>query len=128
MTLFKPPKALGTCADKLYEIRQQRLAAQKVVEKLTEQETALKEHIIQTLPKSESSGITGKVARVTIVKKIIPQVADWDKLYKHISRTKSFELLQRRVSDTAVKERWENGKQVPGVDHFTIVTVGINKI
>ena len=124
---FKFPKALGACADKLYEIRQKRLAMQKEVDEVEAEEKALKEHIIQTLPKSDS-GAAGQVARVSIVTKDVPQVKDWDAFYKYVSRTKSFDLLQRRLSDAAVKERWDNKKDIPGVEAFTVVSVSLNKV
>ena len=125
---FKFPKAMGACADKLYEIRQKRLAMQKEVDEVEAEEKALKEYIINTLPKSEASGVAGKVARVTVVTKDVPQVKDWDAFYKYVSRTKSFDLLQRRLSDAAVKERWENKKDIPGVEAFTVVSVSLNKV
>lgn len=125
---YKFPKALGACADKLYQLREARLAKQKEALDLETEEKALKEHLINTLPKSQSSGIAGKVARVTVIKKPVPQVKDWDKFYKHIKKTGDFELLQRRLTDTAIKERWENGKTIPGVESFNVVTVSINKV
>ena len=125
---MKFPKTLGACADALYEVRQARLDLQKKVDALSEQETALREHIIQTLPKSQASGVAGKLARVTVVTKDVPQVKDWDKLYAHVKKTGQFELLQRRLSDSAFKERQEAGKTVPGVELFRAVTVSINKV
>ena len=102
MSEFKIPKTLGACADALYKVRQERLNLQKMVDALSEQETALKDHIINTLPKSEASGVAGKTARVSVVTKEVPQVEDWDALYKHVVKTKHFELLQRRVSDAVI--------------------------
>lgn len=125
---FKFPKSLAQCADRLYEVREKRLAEQKKVDEIEAEEKALKEHLINNLPKSEASGVAGKLARVTIVTKVIPQVEDWDKFYAHIKKTNSFDLMQRRVSDTAVKERWDNGKQVPGVKTFNALSVSINKV
>lgn len=127
-TTFKPPKSLGACADRLYELRQQRLAVQKEVDKLAAEEAALREHIINTLPKSEASGIAGKLARVTVVTKQVPQVKDWDAFYKFVKKTGSFDLLQRRLTDQAIKERWEAGKEVPGVEHFNAVSISLNKV
>ncbi len=126
--VFKFPKKMGACADKLYVIQGKRLALKKQVEELQKEETALKNHIIDNLPKSEASGIAGVLARVTIVKKPVPQVEDWDKFYKYIKRTGSFDLMQRRTSNGAIKERWDNGKEVPGVGHHTVVTVSMNKV
>lgn len=125
---YKFPKALGACADRLYQLRAQRLSVQKQVDELWAEEKALKSHIIDTLPKSEASGVAGKLARVTVVTKDIPQVKDWDTFYKYVKKTGQFDLLQRRLTDTAVKERWEAGKEIPGVEHFKAVTVSLNKV
>ena len=125
---MKFPKQLGACADKLYQLRQKRLDAQKAVDAIQAEESAIKQHIIDNLPKSEASGISGKLARVTIVKKEVPQVKDWEAFYKYIKKTNQFDLMQRRLTDTAIKERWEAGKEVPGVERFISVTVSMNKV
>lgn len=118
---------MGACADLLYTAREERLKAQKVVDELAKREAAIREHIINNLPKSDT-GASGKLARVSVVTKQVPQVKDWDEFYKHVKKTGQFDLMQRRVSDTAVKERWENGKVVPGVEAFGVVSVSINKL
>lgn len=125
---YKFPKAMGACADRLYELRNKRLAMQKEVDAVASEESALKEHIINTLPKSEASGVAGKLARVTVVTKQVPQVEDYDKFYAFVKKTGSFDLLQKRLSDAAIKERWEAGKEVPGVKAFNAVSVSINKV
>jgi len=125
---FKFPKAIGACADKLYQLRERRLMMQKEVDLVEEEEKALKEYLISTLPKSEANGVAGKVARVTVVTKPVPQVKDWDLFYKYVKKSGEFELMQRRLSDTAIRERWEAGKQVPGVESFNVVSISINKV
>lgn len=125
---YRFSKKMGTCADRLYALKAKRLAAQKVADEIKEEETALKEHIINTLPKSEASGIAGKMARVTVVNKTVPRVEDWDKFYRHVKRTGNFEMLQRRVGEKAIQERWDNGKEVPGVSHFTFPIISMNKV
>jgi hypothetical protein len=125
---YKFPKAMGACADRLFELREKRLEEQKKVDAIEAEEKAIKEHIIQNLPKSEASGVAGKVARVTVITKQVPQVKDWDMFYKHVKKTGEFELLQRRLTDTAIRERWDAGKQVPGVESFNAVTLSINKV
>jgi len=125
---YKFPKALGACADKLFELRNKRLAEQKKVDEIAAEESALKNHIIENLPKSEASGVAGKLARVTVVTKQVPQVEDWDAFYKYVKKTGSFDLMQKRLTDAAIKERWEAGKEVPGVKHFNAVSVSINKV
>ena len=122
------PKTLGACADRIYLLRQKRLDTQKLVDQIQAEESALREHIIQTLPKSEATGAAGKVARVTVVTKQVPQVKDWELFWSKFSKTRDRDLLQRRLSDKAIMERWEAGKKVPGVEAFTTVSLSINKV
>lgn len=126
--VFKFPKAIGACADKIYELKEKKREAQKVVDAIAAEESALREHIINTLPKSESQGVAGKKARVTVVTKVVPQVKDWEEFYKYVKRTGSFDLMQRRLSDKAVMDRLENGKKLPGVEIFNATTLSINKV
>lgn len=121
------PALPAVAGDLLYNTKAERLKVQKIVDALEKQEKDLKEFLINNLPKGSASGITGKVAHVEISTKPIPTVEDWDKFYTYIARTKSWELMQRRVSDSAVKERWDAGKQVPGVGKFTAVVVSCTK-
>ena len=124
---MKMPKTLGACADALYKVRQARLDKQKEVDELKEQETALKEHIIQNLPKSDASGIAGKLARVAVVNKDDYRVTDWALLYKYIKKHDAFALLQRRLSNEAVTEVLSE-EELPGVEMIQIPTVSLNKL
>lgn len=125
---FKPPKTIGACADLLYQLREERKVAQKVVDEIESKEKALKEHIINTLPKSETTGVAGKMARVTVVTKEVPQIKDYDKFFAYVKKTGDFDLLQRRLSVEAVNARIDAKKKVPGIEMFSAVTVSLNKV
>ena len=119
----KLPKTLAACADEYYTVMQERLKLQRQADELKKRETQLAEHLIQNLPKSDATGVAGKVARVTVTTKVRPEVQDWDALYAYIhTRAKKdpgvWSLLQRRVGDAAVQEIWDAGKDVPGVKPF----------
>ena len=122
------PKTLAACADALFKTRAERLAQQKIVDALKEQESALQNHLIDSLSKGDASGIAGKLCSVQVVVKTIPQVENWPAFYAFIAKTKAFDLLQRRVSDSAVRERWEGGKDVPGVVAFNNPTLSIHQL
>lgn len=126
--VFKIPTSLAACADLLYTTRQKRLELSKSVDEMKSQETQLCDYLIANLPKSDATGVAGKVARATVVTKQEPVVEDWDPFYKYVARTKSWDLLQRRISTTAIKARWEDKKKVPGVGTFTVVSVSLNKV
>jgi hypothetical protein len=130
-TTIKPPKfpkTLGACADRVYELRAKRLAMQKEVDAIEAEEKALKVHIIDTLPKSETTGVAGKLARVTVITKQVPQVKDWEAFWKSFNKKTDTDLLQHSLSKPAVEARWEAGKKVAGVEAFTVVTLSINKV
>lgn len=125
---FTMPKTLGACADLVFTLRQERLAAQKVVDEIGEREQAVKKHLIDNLPKSQAGGIAGRLARVSITTKTIAQVKDWDAFYKYVLKTKDMSLLQRRLGTAAVQERWDAKKPVPGVEPFNVVDLSIVKV
>lgn len=126
---YKFPKAMGACADMLYKLRQERLAKQKGVEAIEAEEKALKLYIINNLPKSEASGVAGKMARVTVVTKEVPQVSDREAFRKYVNRTKRFDLANKlSPSAPAVRAMWEDGKAIPGIDKFNAVTISMNKV
>src|SRR5579859_5850119 len=114
-------------ADLLYKTRNERLRVQKKVDKLKGLENVLTDYFVNNLSK-DSTGVAGRRARVQVSVSAKPIVKDWKRFYQHITRTGSFELLQRRVNERAVGERWEAKKQVPGVERFNVKKVSCTKI
>lgn len=125
---YKFPKTIAATVDKYYTVRQERLKADKIAGELKKEEELLKEQLINTIPKSEATGVAGKLARATVVTKIKPQVEDWDKVYSYVKKKNRFDLLQKRLSDAAIEELWEAGVTVPGVKTFNHVTISLNKV
>lgn len=125
---FKKAKTAGQRADLLYKVDADRLARGKEVEGIRKFVSKLEKWFIQTLPQGDSTGIAGKTARVQIVPKERPSVMDWDKFYEHIRKNKAFELLNRAVNVKSVKERWDQGKQVPGVEKYSYKDVSVTKV
>jgi len=121
---MKFPKSMSACADLLYDLRQERLAADKVAAKLKGDEQALIDHIIDNLPK-DSGGAVGKHHKVEVYTDQKLVVKDWDELYKYIKRTGKFELLQRRLGEGAAQELVDDRKKVPGVEPFTVVKISL---
>lgn len=122
------PKALPACADLLYRTRKIRLEAQREIDLYEKLEGALRERLIAELPKSKSSGISGLLANAAIETRRIPQVQNWDKFYAFVKRTGSFVLLQKRLSEEAVKEMMEDKKVIPGIVMFNVKKVSCTAI
>jgi len=128
---LKIPKSLALAVDLYYSKKEERLALQRTVDAIQAEENLLKNHLIDSIPKSDATGIAGKLARVSVTTKQVPQVQDWDEFYAYVAKNVkkgSFALLNRAVNAKAVGEIWENGKEVPGVGAHTVVSLSVNKL
>jgi len=125
---YKFPKQIGLCADLLYTLKAKRLVENKTVLEIKAEETALKTYIIDTLPKSEATGATGKLARVTIVQKSRPEVKDFEAFVKYCIKNKRLDLLTKSCSPEGIYELWEAGKVVPGIEEFKYKSISLNKV
>jgi len=125
---FKFPKQIGLCADLLYTLKTKRLIENKAVLEIKAEETALKTHIIDTLPLSEATGATGKLARVTIVQKSRPEITDFEAFVKYCVKAKRLDLLGKTCAPEGIYELWEAGKVVPGIGEFKYKSISLNKV
>lgn len=83
------------------------------------------------LKKMDAEGLSRTAndkASVSINEDTVPEVTDWDDLYKHVTETQDFSLLQRRVSSTAYKELLKLGDAVPGLQPRTVRRVNFRKL
>jgi hypothetical protein len=127
------PKTLAACADEMYRVRHERYALQKQVDELKARETALGEELINKLPKSQASGIAGKIANAKIESKTVYLAKDWDAIRAHILKNHKkqpgvWSLLQLRLGEAACKEMFEAGVKVPGVEREDIPRVSLTKV
>jgi len=122
------PPSVGLCADEYHRVRELRLAMQKEVEAVKAREDEIETHIINNLSAGSDTGAAGLLYRAQIKPKTVPKLSDWAEFTFYIWQTKRFDLIQKRVSDTAVKEMWEAGETIPGVDKLNMKAVSITKI
>ena len=124
---FKVPKRFGECADLLYVLREQRSKVQKAADAIEEQEKQIKEYLIQNLSKEDQTGAVGHKATATITSKVVPQAKDWDAVYKWILKSKDFSILGRSLKMESIRERWDDGRKIPGIEPFTTLSVSVTK-
>lgn len=113
-------KTLAAMVDEYADTRQERLALEGQAEKVKEREQELKAKLIEALVATGAGGLGGQRYRVTHKVKVVPQAQDWRQIYDYIKENDAFELLQRRISSTAVAERWEAGDEIPGVTRVMV--------
>lgn len=123
-------KKIGTKIDQLQKIKLKmdevdveikKLEVKK--EKIKVKYTAKEDEIWNSFTKEELDGAFGKIASVEIKKEIFPSVKDWTKFYAYIAKNKAWDMLQKRTSSTAYRDRLRDGKKIPGVEKFTKVTL-----
>lgn len=124
---YKFPKKLGDCIDRLIELQDRIKDTETTALAIRREYDALENYLLDTLPKTQLEGAAGKSGTIKIKRSVVPNVVDWDKVYAYIKKNDAWELLHRRISVTACKERWDNKKDVPGVETFTKVGLSVTK-
>ena len=120
---------LGELADIYHTVRADRLAADKVAGTLKAHESTAEALLIEQMRSQEISACGGQRLRVALAAPdYVPAVKDWDKFYAYILKSKDFSLLERRPGKAACRDRWEDGKEVPGVERFPVYKLSRNEV
>jgi hypothetical protein len=122
------PPTMGRVADLYNDVRQHRLAMEKEVEPVRARETELREYLIANLSKSADTGAAGLRYRAQIVSKDVPRAMDWPAVHAFIQKSGRFDLLQKRLGETAVKDMVADGQTIPGIEMVKVPDVSITKI
>lgn len=111
----------------LFEMREQRLALQRQVDKMEQDEKDLMYTLTNEMVSSNSltTSADGFVAKRKTVNS--PIVQDWTLTLEYVRATGQVDLLQKRLTESAVKARWDAGVDIPGVDKLVKHTVTITK-
>lgn len=128
---MKIPKTIGACADRLYKLREERFELSRKIKEIEAEESEIKNYVINNLNKHDANGVSGKLANVKVKTEEMPIVEDWEAFYKYVTRTKSFDMLQKRINTKAIRERIEDKKDFAkkaGIGSFTTVSVSITKL
>ncbi len=121
-------KLVAGLVDKLYAIREERYELNRQAKKIEDQEKEIRGALIQALPKFGATGVAGKTARAQLEGKAIVVVSNVKALRKYIAKNDAWDILQQRVNATAVQERWDAKKVVPGVKPETVTVVSLHKL
>jgi hypothetical protein len=71
-------------------------------------------HIITAMNEFGVTELNG----VSVKTSIVPVITDWSKLETYIREYNAVDLLQKRLTPTAVRLRWEDGIAIPGVERY----------
>jgi hypothetical protein len=122
------PKTLGGLANKARAVQQERLALQKKVDELKKFELDLCEKILTMSTKARVSVARGTTGQVSFRPDPFPVLDDPQAFYAHLQQTGEFELLERRLKKDSFRERWEDGKDVPGTRRETKIRFTVSGV
>lgn len=121
-------ETVQNCIMRWRGLREQRLAADKEAAKLKEQETQVKSYILECFKQQKLEGMMIGSRITGLSSNMVPSVEDKEALLKYIKETGHLDLLQFRLANGAVKERWENEVDVPGVSEVEIYDLFDRKV
>lgn len=118
------PKRLPKLIEAGIKLRDARKALEAEAAKLQADQRALEDYLINTFQKDDLREVKTASGTGKLVPKSIPQKDDatggWDAIWKYIIKNKAYDLLQKRLHESAVKARWEAKEKIPGVKEFVI--------
>lgn len=109
------------------EVRAKRLELGRLTQSMQDFETGFKSWIIEVMRQQEQEGVVRDGRITSLSKKLMATVEDKEALLNHIKQTGELDLLQFRLSTSAVDERKENGVDVPGTTYIDVYDLGDKK-
>lgn len=141
MPKFKAiPKTLGGLSDHLYqyreELRELKRKHDAEQKKYAEHIAKIEEEIWQQFAQDKIEGAKGKASQIFIQRTEVPTIEaeNWPDVWNWIMQPRNAEtrkqrlsIFQRRLNAKFVRELWEDGQKVDGVDKFIKKTIGCRK-
>ena len=119
---------LAAIVDEFHRVRETRLAADRTAKALKSSESRLKATIIAELREQGVPVVGGETLTVTLVKEGKPTCQDWPALYAYIHDNDAYDLLEKRLLKSAVKARWEDSENVPGVIEVDVYDLSLSTV
>ena len=121
------PDELAVMVDYFKVVEKSRLDADKRAAEIKSLETQIKQVLVITMNRMHltAAGGANYICEHRTVEE--PTVSNWDDFYKYVLKTKDFSLLERRPGKAAIKERWNDGKAVPGITRFPVDKLSFTK-
>lgn len=119
---------LGATIDRMWELREKKRSLDAQVKTVEADMELLETSMFRLLDAQDTRKAEGKHASVSVNESVVGNVEDWDALWPYITKNKFFHLVQKRLSDPALRELWGKGKVIPGVQPFTKRTLSLKSL
>ena len=101
-------------------IEAERLEHDRASRKLKTQEDNLRASLIKAMHDRGLNTLETEAVYIGLTQNIRPVIMNWEELEQYIRANNAVDLLQKRLTESAVKLRWDDEIQVPGVGIQTV--------
>ena len=109
---------IGSRIDALNQLREDKRALEEKIKVIEGSYHELEEALMEDLKTQGMDKATGKKASVSVSSTVVGNLVDDKAFFAYVKRTGYFHLLQRRLSDPAIRELLESKGSIPGVEPF----------
>lgn len=109
------------------QIEEERLEHDRASRKLKTVEDNLRASLIKAMHDDNLTTLETDVIYIGVTQSVRPTIMSWEELEKFIREHNAVDLLQKRLTESAVKLRWDDGIQVPGVGIQTVDKVTVKQ-
>ena len=115
-TLNPPP--VGEAINQLSTLRDAKRKLEAQIKLIEDEYHGLEIVVMEALDAAGLAKASGAKATASITMGTVGNVLDWDSFEAYVKKTGHFHLFQRRLSDPGLREIWDSGKKIPGVEPF----------
>ena len=117
---------LSELIDAFVELKRQRAALAADDKILSTRQAVLESDIMAAMAAAGTFRAASEHGHTcNMVKKTHPAIVNWEEFYNFVAETKSFDLLQKRLSAPAFRDRWSEGQPVPGASSAEVWDLSI---
>jgi hypothetical protein len=110
----------------ILSLRKQRLSLQRDADLLEQQEKKLTNDLVNYMVGKKLDDFTEGEDQVVLVTSTEPLVNSWPDLLDYIRENDALDIFQKRLTASAVKARWTDGLEIPGVDRAVKHSIKFN--
>ena len=118
-------KGIGPAIDDLFALRAKKQELEARVKKIEAEYAEIEEALMAKLKAEGTDKGAGKLASASISSVVVGNLDDADKFFAYVKKTGYFHLMQRRLSDPAIRELLASKGSIPGVTPFTKVRLNL---
>jgi hypothetical protein len=119
--------AINDLINEFVEIKALKEGLNEQIKECNEKLAGIEAQIMEQMSSVGISQAATEKASCTMREVKHPSIIDWPAFYEHVAKTGEFELLHKRLSSPAFRERWEAGEVIPGTTTTSLWELSVRR-